>query len=546
MTFINLLLFIALFNSIIGLFRKPSNVAYCGMVGFSGENTFDPHKIIMLMLANMSRGMHSTGIYNDGTIQKDVVPAIELLSGVDLVPETIFMGHDRFATIGGRTLVKNAHPFRYGSIVGQHNGTLNNHWELLRNAGHSIVDYDVDSQVLIKLISEQKDLKVLQEFKGAAALIWVDENIPDRIYCFRNTERPLFRGMIGKDMYISSIEESLYLIGCDRVKSFKENFVYAIEHGKIVLSECKRVIKKKVKNKKKTYNQSVSNYHSKNQSQSVAKFPVHNSERNQLDLTSNWVCKLKDKFSYHNVTQGVWYKVLQKNGAGRLLIINNLGTNVWVDPASFSSIEELIPGRHVKVMTHVEDNVFEKGEVAFLVGLEYNEEENITEASLEKLDHDNKTYVWNKRNIRKMSHLEIQKHLRESGNAFIEESEDNDVNAEQLNEQKMMHAFENDDSNKDTEGNRLGVHWIPVGSVYESFITARQKTDEVIKELNKVIEATEDAKAVKELAISRNKLSKVYDIAENEIESIFDHVYIGEEARIKKDSERNGTEESEK
>ena len=115
-----------------------------------------------------------------------------------------------------------------------HNGTLKNHWELLRKYKLEYSKYHVDSDVLAGCIDASNNSEPLKEIDGAAAVIFHDKRQPTRMFVYRNAERPLFRGHLGPNMYISSVIETLLLIGCINVKQFKENMIYTIEGGLIV------------------------------------------------------------------------------------------------------------------------------------------------------------------------------------------------------------------------------------------------------------------------------------------------------------------------
>lgn len=209
----------------------------CGQVGFSGKNNFDLDKIKTLIYINsIERGEDSTGFYSPNNGLKKCLD-----KGWDFVTsdknkielDTVFMAHVRSATVGFKTDVANAHPFKRGEWILQHNGTLKNHYPLLRKYKLKFADYNVDSDVIAGMLEAAGDFRPLSEINGSAALIIQNIKFPNKIFVFRNTERPLFRGYIGDDMYISSVEESLKLIKCDKIKEFKTDRIYCIENGAI-------------------------------------------------------------------------------------------------------------------------------------------------------------------------------------------------------------------------------------------------------------------------------------------------------------------------
>lgn len=324
----------------------------CGIVGFSGKNSLDTDKILYLMYQNsIERGRHSTGFYSPETgVKKDAKTPEEFLIDNPIPNSNVFIGHVRHATVGAKSKA-NSHPFEFDNIVGVHNGTLENHWGMLAKRSVSNKNIDVDSQALYKLLDEDsKQDKIvystLSEFDGAAALLFQDKRNTKLLYAYRNADRPLFCGYIGKDMYISSITSSLKLIGCDDISVFESNFLYKISDGKIISKQWyKEFVKPPViynnKHYKKKENIDFTKLLSGHQQQqwdcedqgcSVvginSKKGVNDREYvknidklssfNNGELISRWLMVLNDKLikygeSEVNVTKGEWYFISDYN-----------------------------------------------------------------------------------------------------------------------------------------------------------------------------------------------------------------------------------------
>lgn len=212
----------------------------CGQLGFSGEEPFDIDKIKTLILWNsLERGEDATGLYSPiNGLKKCLLKGSDFVvnKNYNLDPDTIFMAHVRAKTVGAN-IVENAHPFNRGEWYLQHNGTLKNYKDLIEKYDLDISNFNVDSDVICGAIEKAGDLSVLKYIDGPAALIIQNKNNPNELTVFRNNERPLFRGMIGKNMYISSIKESLQLINCTNVKEFKIDTIYTIINGSITKSQ---------------------------------------------------------------------------------------------------------------------------------------------------------------------------------------------------------------------------------------------------------------------------------------------------------------------
>lgn len=206
----------------------------CGILGFSGKGQYNVDKLKLLFTYNtLTRGNDSIGLFSplNGVYKKAGKP-VDLLPKIDIKPDNYFIGHVRSGTVGINNDA-NAHPFIHHNLLGVMNGTTNNHWALCDREGLKRQDFNVDSDIIFAIIQKQVSFKVLGEIIGGCAILAHDINNPEILYAFRNKERPLYRGSINGDMYISSIEESLKIIGCDKVQEFKEDYVYTIVNGNI-------------------------------------------------------------------------------------------------------------------------------------------------------------------------------------------------------------------------------------------------------------------------------------------------------------------------
>jgi hypothetical protein len=208
----------------------------CGIVCFSGPvgQNLNLDKIRLLLMLNQERGKDSYGYYTpESGIIKDTGKIEDCMIKKDFkVPDSnTFIGHVRASTVG-ITSKDNAHPFNYGNIVLVMNGTLSNHWSLCKDYKLKLNDFDVDSQVLTAMINIDQSKAPLSKILGGCAVVYTDTT-PGKLYAYRNKERPLYRGNLDDSMYISSLENSLKLIGCSDVKEFKEDNLYEITEGKI-------------------------------------------------------------------------------------------------------------------------------------------------------------------------------------------------------------------------------------------------------------------------------------------------------------------------
>ena len=281
-------------------------------------------------MLNQDRGRDSYGYYTpESGIIKDTGKVEECMTKNNLkVPESgLFIGHVRSSTVGASTK-DNAHPFNYGNIVLAMNGTLSNHWSLCKEEGWDIMDYNVDSQVLAAMLNKYQTKEPLTKIIGGCAVVYTDTTT-NKLYVYRNIERPLFRGNIDECMYISSVENSLKIIGCSDVKEFKENNLYEIVDGKITGTyHVTRAVEKVV----------VADYHA-NRSYLNVNFHLLESK----DLIGRWLTPkntvLSNSYSFY---QGFAYECVNASSYNKfeIFVIDDNGRTAQVPKYKF---EEKIP-----------------------------------------------------------------------------------------------------------------------------------------------------------------------------------------------------------
>jgi len=206
----------------------------CGLVGYipNKKSKINILRFKSLMLYNEDRGKLSTGIYNIDGVFKDTVSATEFAKNQqwhDLYKNSIFLGHTRQPTVGYPVTMHGAQPIEVGNIVIVHNGTIYNKKDLANKYNVKLEDNDTDSIVIAKIL-ETKQFDVLNDYNGAAALIWVYKDEPDNLYLYKGEsyrtqysqtkaiERPLYGMKTKEGIYISSIELSLSSIALAKLE----------------------------------------------------------------------------------------------------------------------------------------------------------------------------------------------------------------------------------------------------------------------------------------------------------------------------------------
>lgn len=142
----------------------------CGLFGAIGQN-INPGIIRALAIANRSRGAEGIGFFDSSGKMiksgKDSTTALAYSDFNDFIGHSrrwFLAGHTRAAT-RGKVSKRNAHPFRYGSVIGAHNGIVS-----------APAKYAVDSEYLIDLLAEHSSdyQTALGEVSGYWGLTWFD------------------------------------------------------------------------------------------------------------------------------------------------------------------------------------------------------------------------------------------------------------------------------------------------------------------------------------------------------------------------------------
>ena len=300
----------------------------CGIVGFSGKRKSNPDKLALLMLHNsLKRGEDDTGIYSieTGVVKKEK-KAEEFLGTTQLPRTNLFIGHVRKASVGSK-VEKNAHPVEYDNLILVHNGTLNNHQAMCREAGYDwFKDFDTDTQVLAKLLDDDSKkerivFSTLSEYLGFAALLFTDKRDPTVLMAYRNNDRPLFHGFCEGGMYISSMKENLMIIGCTDIEEFPPFFVHTIKNGVIINSIFYREKEKPVyTNGYNSYNYNtpnITNVKWKNKATGDILSHLKETDSTRIEvLVDKWVRCVSDMDSPYGpkenivkITKNKWYLV---------------------------------------------------------------------------------------------------------------------------------------------------------------------------------------------------------------------------------------------
>jgi len=171
----------------------------CGIVGVITKGSLKREHMAYLqqsLYAGALRGFDSTGlmgVMEDGTsnMWKKAIASSDFLQ-LKMTENYLgefnnyqsFIGHNRAST-RGKTIDRNAHPFKCGNITMVHNGTLHSLFDLPR--GNS---FNVDSEALANAIDELGIEEAVSKAQGAFAVVYHNA-IDNTINIIRNNKREI-------------------------------------------------------------------------------------------------------------------------------------------------------------------------------------------------------------------------------------------------------------------------------------------------------------------------------------------------------------------
>lgn len=160
-----------------------------GKLDNKSEKTFE-----QMLIVDSLRGTDSTGVLavagkDDYGIAKQVGDPYNLFSdrryGAAMAGlNKVLIGHNRWGTVGKATKA-NAHPFEFDSLVGVHNGTLDNKYAL-----DDANSFNVDSEALYHHMDKHGVREAIELVRGAWSLVWWEKEAR-KIHFLRNKERPM-------------------------------------------------------------------------------------------------------------------------------------------------------------------------------------------------------------------------------------------------------------------------------------------------------------------------------------------------------------------
>lgn len=200
----------------------------CGVVGMLVTGAASESELSLfkgLLLVDQIRGYHATGVAKVNTrtntvaIYKKAMDATDFLASqeakdfLDNDKVQIYMGHNRFATMGNKGADENAHPFQHEHITMVHNGGVDPFGLELLEGLHEVA---VDSHMVCMTIAKHGIKKAVEEhLVGAFALVWWDAK--ERSLNFiRNQERPLYMGITTGGALVWASEKGMLDVYLDR------------------------------------------------------------------------------------------------------------------------------------------------------------------------------------------------------------------------------------------------------------------------------------------------------------------------------------------
>ena len=203
---------------------KRSDFQICGIAGYSIDpaSGIDRTLAAQALLAGIAeRGADAVGyayreLGANVTVHKQRTGASELLDAVALPARTTqALVHVRDYTKGHPTISANNHPIRHGSVVGIHNGIIENDEEIFARYrfGRAEPEMTVDSEAIFALMeATEGDHRALEQLYGAMATGWLDEREGEVLMLARGVARPLWVGRGRRELFFASTRAALEVV----------------------------------------------------------------------------------------------------------------------------------------------------------------------------------------------------------------------------------------------------------------------------------------------------------------------------------------------
>ena len=209
----------------------------CGIFGYSfkhGKLSAARRAVLATNLAryNDERGGDSWGVCGINQEGPHVSRGLGDLSdsAYELCEYNTLFAHTRSASVGDVT-IKNAHPFKFGNILGAHNGRIYNNEEIAAKYGRK---YPVDSMHIFAHLNENRSL---EELVGRGTIEWINIKDPKTVYLCKFHEGELAVYGVGEDedkpdgiVWSSSYRHLMKSLYCAGIHDF---FRYEVRRGNV-------------------------------------------------------------------------------------------------------------------------------------------------------------------------------------------------------------------------------------------------------------------------------------------------------------------------
>ena len=196
----------------------------CGIAGYSlsPESPVERTLAAQALLAGIAeRGADAVGYASrgaDGAIEVTKLRggASALLDEIELPPAAEqALIHVRDYTKGHPEIAANNHPIRHGTVVGIHNGIIENDDDVLARYGLERAEpgMTVDSEAIFALMELRRHTpRALAEVRGTMAAAWLDERDPATLFLARGVARPLWIGRTRTELFFASTRRALAIV----------------------------------------------------------------------------------------------------------------------------------------------------------------------------------------------------------------------------------------------------------------------------------------------------------------------------------------------
>jgi len=179
----------------------------CAVIGYYSEEPCEKDKKMLeeLLYQSKIRGLHSFGLTFENNFILSTIKEFEVGS-INIPKTTMLMAHTRYSTSGDWKSKENNQPLKLDDSHLVFNGVIDMATKKEMEKKYNIkMKSNNDGEIFLHYLNQGVEpVKIIKDLKSSFSGIFIKDN---EIYCLRNENRPLWRVVIGKSVFVASTKD---------------------------------------------------------------------------------------------------------------------------------------------------------------------------------------------------------------------------------------------------------------------------------------------------------------------------------------------------